>query len=478
MRLLQHWNGQFGTMDAVIEGEEGAPPPPSVEEEECYFRMEMKAWSCEVRQVLSRVIALGTVAVPPPVEAVSPAPICETGGSPITTEQSVFTLLRDNKCQLLWTLKGSNGFILQTNGRHDVVLFPQAMAKWDAGVYYAHALDALTFVRMDPAPPKLQSQPATTLQELDEIHARAVALKQARDALLTRFQAVCGAAAYAAFRAAAASKYHKQALSFIYDYMKTIAKARVRSRERLRTRQTQFQVWFSHMAPPDVTPSAPPLAVVAPPASEVVDLSAQASPRAAAVTDLTAVTAGLSMTTTDAQALPPPLERGPDKPRIIHWHVEKIAHACRQTNAGMVDAQAIAETIKEAIDYLMPMDSFSANQMNQTILAIERDLSRRDAAYIRVRVTPLALSPFLRSFFPPPVKKAPKLPALNRRGCRVHFSHMIHQIKYFSSEDAPKAVQAAEVHRNNDNIKEGASMERRPKLLSYDARPIKYLRLS
>ncbi|KAF0736835.1 hypothetical protein Ae201684P_000771 [Aphanomyces euteiches] len=481
--------------------------PPSMEEEEARqkheeeevsVRIEMTAWSFEVRHLLSRLICLGTVYIPPTPRSESRHKEPETGGSPTTTEPTVFTLLRNNKCPLLWTLKGgSDGCILRLKGRHDVVLFPQAMARFDESVQYVHTLEALTFVRMDAT--ALQSRPATMLEEIDAIHNRAASLKQSREAMLQRLTA-CGPAAMSAFRSHPTAKAHKLALAYIFDYMKTISKARTRCRDRLRTRQTQFQAWFNFMGGGDnegntgdnddkntvcildddeeneKTPASTtrPSMVSPNPAAPVVviDLAMKSSP-----------TPKLALATPAAPPETPAttflVRRNPSKGRIIHWHVEKLVQACCLLNPGMVDARDVAETIKEAIDYLMPLESFSANQMNQTILAIEKNLSTRPASEIRHLVAPLALGPYLTQFFPTPIKKAPKLPALNRRGCRVHFSNVLLHVKHFYADDAPTSVQSAKIHSNNDNIKEGASVARRPSLPSqtFDTRPQKYIRM-
>ncbi|RQM30223.1 hypothetical protein B5M09_004260 [Aphanomyces astaci] len=447
----------------------------------------------------------------------------------------MYTLTRVAKCPLLWTLQGMSGdVVLRYYGHHDVILFPQVVAKLTDTQRLVHSMDSLVLVKLDAVPSALTTRPAATMKEMGDMLVRVTALKKRRDIIKKNLQAV-GPAAYAAFQVDVSAQFHKMAMMYIYHYIKNTATERRRCQARLRTRQTQFQTWFAHMtieAPitsdpittatttsttadmEQIDPSStdtPPidLASTPPPPDDVEMINTDdpplalpehatlstpppsSSPPPPSIRDVqpqppsppSKVTSPVAAMSVD-EPPPSPVElvrRNPAKARIFHWHVEKLVVACRVANPDMPDARDVAEIIKEAMDYLMPLDCFSANQLNQTMLAIEADLATRDAPAIRRLVAPLALSPYLTSFFPTPMKKAVKLRALNRRGCRVHFSDTLHHVKHFHFDDAPNAVRQALVHMNNDNIREGApDLPRRPSLPSQpfvDSRPHKYIRL-
>ncbi|RHY34410.1 hypothetical protein DYB32_000966 [Aphanomyces invadans] len=431
------------------------------------------------------------------------------------TDSRVYKLTRMTKCPLLWTLQGeADGVVLRSYGRHDVVLFPRVVGTLAKLHRQIGSLDGLAFVRIDAVPLKLSTRPDATIREMCDILLHVQALRRTREVIKSTLQAL-GPTVYAAFQRDLTSKYHKLALMYMNNYIKNTAPERKRCQERIRTRQTQFKTWFAHMtidAPSSTSTPAEKeddlsntavidLASSPPPSTQLHD--AQPERKELAPQDSVGSTPSLATSINiqprppspplhlssdmdvdmEIDASPPPVElvrRNPAKGRIVHWHVEKLVVACRVSNPDMPDARDVAEIMKEAMDYLMPLDCFSANQLNQTMLAIEADLAKRDAVDIRRLVAPLALSPYLTSFFPTPLKKAVKLRSLNSRGCRVHFSDKLHHVKHFHFDEAPTAVQQALVHVNNDNIREGGPMlPRRPSLPSHpfvDARPAKYIR--
>ncbi|KAF0720348.1 hypothetical protein AaE_010331, partial [Aphanomyces astaci] len=217
----------------MVDNADGTSTSAATIDADVHVRMELTAWTCEIRQLLSRLVCLGTAASVPPEEARHPSNrsrhISETGGS---TGPSMYTLTRVAKCPLLWTLQGMSGdVVLRYYGHHDVILFPQVVAKLTDTQRLVHSLDSLVLVKLDAVPSALTTRPAATMKEMGDMLVRVTALKKRRDMIKQNLQAV-GPAAYAAFQV---------------DVSAHTATERRRCQARLRTRQTQFQTWFAHM---------------------------------------------------------------------------------------------------------------------------------------------------------------------------------------------------------------------------------------
>ncbi|KDO35548.1 hypothetical protein SPRG_00393 [Saprolegnia parasitica CBS 223.65] len=210
-------------------------------DEEALLEMKYTSWCCEVRHVLSRLLALGKAHVPrqsPPTKPDAPA----------------FSLSRCEACPLLWQIKGgANDVFIHTKTEKnvvtdqdvatDVVQFPQRFARFEDSVLPLHSLQGVSFVRLDLTK-CIKAHPTPALLELNDIERAADRLKALRSSLIKKADAGNYTAFLAHIKADVSSKCHKLALVFVHTQLHNIAFMRTQTRSVIVRRHTAFTSWM------------------------------------------------------------------------------------------------------------------------------------------------------------------------------------------------------------------------------------------
>jgi hypothetical protein len=322
-----------------------------------FLQMEITSWSCEVRQLLSRMVALGKPSPPPSVatQMREESPESETGGSP------VFTVIRNEKCPLLWNLRGGGDLIIQRKGKSDSVMFPHTIARFDKNRQQLHSLDALVFVQMIPLE-RLETHPTNTIKELDEIQSKANKLLETRKQFMrklgeTRYQSMLKQ-----YRADQSGKCHKLGLQFIHKFLKDVEGRRKQSKERIQQRYAAMEKWLESKYENVKT------------LEDKMYQSQQNKP----------------------VHIPLPIEGIP-----LPQQAEALAAGLRKRNVGMPDASIIGYRLWYMIESLMAnVAGYSLWHMNKAVDNIQKDFVEKEDYEIRYLTSDASIAGFVTNHLP------------------------------------------------------------------------------
>ncbi|OQS04714.1 hypothetical protein THRCLA_20813 [Thraustotheca clavata] len=364
---------------------------------EALLQMEYRAWCGEVRHTLSRLMSLGSVMIPRKAPRTEP-----------------YSLIRLDKCPLLWQVKGGDDAFIQRKGDSDVVLFPQMFARFEDSVTQLSSLDGITFVQLDLTN-RLHMHPTSTLRELDALQITADKLKASREKLLEKLQNAGFEEFLSKIRADVSSKCHKLALIYVHTQLRSVSTAnRQKAHHIVSRRRYDFSKW--------------------------IEVKAQVQNEAIAAEE-----ERLQL----LAAIPPPPPNSIESNKVVivlNWEGEKFLDAIKTTHRSLTHGRAYEFAGKLQDQFGLSVANYTSFQRSKSVQAVSDDLKHKEIFELEVLTQSNAIESYITSLLPKQ-QRIPAPPPVNNKAPvkRVTFPPAFLHVKYFDKNCPPLDIATTEV---------------------------------